>query len=530
MKIVLIAILCLSLTLSFAQSLKSGDHFSIANEQYKVMRIRHDSIVLRTGNKDTGFNTFKYKYFSTERKEDFYLFLAQNDFKINNVFANFTIRLKTIYKKNGSPFLRKLVLKDCLIKGFGIETIELFLDTMKSTGSIDSLILNNVTTNGIKLRNVTCSHFATFTGTFKEFILANSKLHNLILINSYRKSSVRIRQNSFLGNSYFCIGYDTLLENDYMWPYHRMASFDANDFKGQVTFSSVPNSYTKIFLKSSTFHAGLSLNARDAFSFSLKSSFVTIKDTLKLETESPHLDIDLSDTYFEDSNAFLKVPLYFNISDLRISPRNLIRLRMLYKYDTLDRQTLETIQENFYRLALDVSAAKSINPNVLTECTGWLDHLAVQEEERYLAKSRLFSEDGLLFIWRKILDFTVNNGFNGEAKFIRCVAILTLSWSIIYYLLFRIEVTEYVLPGNKSRLTFYARHTSWSWRFVEFFKCVWFSFIILINPRFPASYFKFSNRLLSWLIVEWILGIFLTILFLIFIVSKYPFSKFLFGL
>ncbi|MCU0427688.1 MAG: hypothetical protein MUF71_18910, partial [Candidatus Kapabacteria bacterium] len=61
-------------------------------------------------------------------------------------------------------------------------------------------------------------------------------------------------------------------------------------------------------------------------------------------------------------------------------------------------------------------------------------------------------------------------------------------------------------------------------------RIVWFSAVVCLSPKFNKEYFHFSTVLLWFVVAEWVVGVMMLIMYLVFIASKYGFVKVLLGI
>jgi hypothetical protein len=126
---------------------------------------------------------------------------------------------------------------------------------------------------------------------------------------------------------------------------------------------------------------------------------------------------------------------------------------------------------------------------------------------------------GNLIIYR-----TVRFGYKGEGNFVITLLVVSLFFTVLFYFRFYTHIKEkFILPDNENQEVV-KRNI-----FIRLFQCLHFSFVVLINPKFPLEYFKFNNRLLAWVIFLWAIGIVLMALFLVYIASQYSFIRDLIG-
>lgn len=170
-----------------------------------------------------------------------------------------------------------------------------------------------------------------------------------------------------------------------------------------------------------------------------------------------------------------------------------------------------------------------------SDVTDWIDYQQTFHRRHYLAekKDKRLSEYFEL-AWLNIVQATVRSGFKGEGRFFLWLAAVVLAFTLYYMLACRKLVCGYVehdtiATGRQLELDF-ARKRNFADLAIDFFKCFWFSFVLFITPKFHRQYFKFPRRLLVAVLLEWSIGLFLMIIFVIYIATRYPFVKTLFGI
>jgi hypothetical protein len=116
------------------------------------------------------------------------------------------------------------------------------------------------------------------------------------------------------------------------------------------------------------------------------------------------------------------------------------------------------------------------------------------------------------------LELTVQNGYNGEGTFFSISLFIFLFFSLIYFSFHRRDVVNFVIVNYENAPAVEkARPTA-----INYCRCFWVSCVILINPKFPATFFKEKPRLFALFTIQWVIGLIMVILFLVYIASKYP--------
>jgi hypothetical protein len=137
------------------------------------------------------------------------------------------------------------------------------------------------------------------------------------------------------------------------------------------------------------------------------------------------------------------------------------------------------------------------------------------------------------FLWLNILEATVGNGYKGGCRFICSLLLVTLVFCLIYFIYFHKQALYFVRSiyddGQKQNENVTHENKRENRSFLSFAECFWISLIILLSPKFPYSYFKGRGSLFYFLVVEWILGLLLVSLFLVYIASTYSFVRAIVG-
>ncbi|SEL62851.1 hypothetical protein SAMN04488505_102713 [Chitinophaga rupis] len=171
-------------------------------------------------------------------------------------------------------------------------------------------------------------------------------------------------------------------------------------------------------------------------------------------------------------------------------------------------------------------------PLAVEEIINHNNHLKLENQVKYLK-----SQPGISFQILKynFLEYLVGNGYHGEASFFPSALLFILLFTILYNIWFVRDVQAYILKineksgHNEPAVISKEKKTALD-AAVTFAQCFWMSVIVFLNPRFPAAYFRFRNSFMIVVVIEWLIGLVMIILFLIFIASKYAFVKTLLGI
>jgi tetratricopeptide (TPR) repeat protein len=230
----------------------------------------------------------------------------------------------------------------------------------------------------------------------------------------------------------------------------------------------------------------------------------------------------------------LVLPLDLNLSRLDINNYSIanasIRLTVA-QGDLLNEY--EKAVEYFEKLIDYYHEKKDIPDETRKDITEWLAYQQTLYQEKQVATQSFSVGKIFRLVKMKFLRLTVNYGYKGEWKFTYTLLLFILAWSIVYLSLFAKEVVLYIYSPPKEEKNHIQDITQTQKDNISllklFFMCCWFSFIVFANPKFPSQYFLFSKRMFKWLLVEWMMGLFLLILFIVYIASKYSFIQKLFG-
>jgi hypothetical protein len=133
------------------------------------------------------------------------------------------------------------------------------------------------------------------------------------------------------------------------------------------------------------------------------------------------------------------------------------------------------------------------------------------------------------YVGLNIRYFTVNHGYQGVGKFTRVVLIVVLMFAVYFMIFQRYRIRQYVntsefIPYQIKPTVLGVRKKTTEW-ISDFLRCLWFSFVVLVNPRWPSKYFRFPSGLIVVIFAEWATGIYLIFLFVVYILARYPFIK-----
>jgi hypothetical protein len=266
---------------------------------------------------------------------------------------------------------------------------------------------------------------------------------------------------------------------------------------------------------------------------------LAVEDTLELRDremfeDDPNTDSiatgNFNELHFAEGSVLnVDYNAHLNKIGLSIDALSSVRINYQWYHDGLSENDLDKIRRNFDNMKYHIKELQTTDDELRDQTLAWLDYQQLSYRKKYLWENLSFGNLAELF-WLGILEVTVRSGYKGEFNFVLCVAIVMSVWAFLYFSYFRTEVDTYITDGSPKSRPFRVFMSSRKKMAIEYFKCLWFSFMVLINPKFPTSYFAFSPSMLIWVIVEWTVGVFLLILFIVYILTKYPFVKTLLGI
>ena len=282
--------------------------------------------------------------------------------------------------------------------------------------------------------------------------------------------------------------------------------------------------YVKNFLKLDDSYVKLFVRGEDGDVFKKRS-----KDGFAYFKEAEYkTNISLAGlTMLEDSKLYL--PPTLTPSQLQMNSTSLLNS---YVYLVLDSAALYReygdVQDYFFKTIQFYQDSSKMDDDRKKELTERLNYQKTLYKERMIGAEPFSIGKMTKLIWMKFLKFTVNYGYKGEKAFVITLGIFILIWSLIYYFRFGEEIVRYLVSLNEES-SFNKETTGIISEGKKFLMCCWFSFVVFANPRFPSSYFMFTQKLFKWLWREWLFGLLLFVLFIVYIASKYNFIQKMFG-
>lgn len=558
----LLLIILLTAALTAHATVKPGDTISILSQKFKIVKLKDDwitlqhlrginykvkveaEIALEAWDLDEG-STITLRYFSTMEElfpylecgkvvgksyidfdfdVDAYLDIVNKKKKENYKYCPLTgSKILDCFRFPYFIFLEKTLHFDrCYIKS-------IMRTRYNDTDELDTLSLELVVTPQINMSYFKLKRFY-FTGAVDSFWFSGNKLkadfefYNAIYPKN--KSVCEISNCQFGGNGIILLTPRCSLS---------LTSLKVNNSLEIRNHCDLWHALTNgdsllIDIENCTFKT---LGVEHSPSLHLTIGQIVVQDSILLNDRikkfmTPGITGDLSETYFKEGEV-LYTTISNDLSKLHLSIDAIRRLRIRYQYDSLSSHNIARIEQHFDNLISYVREYNSSEDSRKGSAISWLEYQKIHYQMEYYKHSSC--KDKLNYAWLLFLDVLVNNGYNGEKQFLLLLVSIVLLFAFIYKKNEKREVLRHIASLNKTedskkRIRRKALPPN---NFIDFFQCAWFSFILFVTPKFPASYFKFSKPLLLLIFLEWIIGLFLMVLFFIYIASKYQFVQFLFG-
>jgi len=258
-------------------------------------------------------------------------------------------------------------------------------------------------------------------------------------------------------------------------------------------------------------------------------------------TESPNQLFE--DCFFEPGLVF-EIPYDFKFSRIGLSIENFKNINWSFyskaayaSFKGIQKSDIGDIDREFYEVRNFIFTTSKFNDALQQETVGWLNfqNRTFQNKvtEEKLNAALTFDN---IFTWlsEEYLYHVVNYGYKGEKKFITVTLIVILFFTLVFFIGYFSVIDEYVSTDKVAKRKWILftkvlpRKDVWEYS-VSFLRCFWFSFVVLLNPRFPSRYFSFHKTLVLIISLEWIIGVVLVCTYLIHIASQYPFVKAIVG-
>jgi hypothetical protein len=206
--------------------------------------------------------------------------------------------------------------------------------------------------------------------------------------------------------------------------------------------------------------------------------------------------------------------------------------------------TTDFLEDNstFYNNIKDYIEKRFTNQDIINSYKARYDHeksmWALEYNAAHLKRGVTLKDRFISFfpwVGGHFLEATVSTGYKGEWKFALWVVFIIITFSFLYYFNHKGPVIDYLNSKfNKENenlekyetLKIYGPVNRWR----DFFRCLWFSTMVFIDPRLPISFFNLKRGIFGLVLMEWILGLTAITLFLIFLASNYAFVRSLIGI
>jgi len=195
-----------------------------------------------------------------------------------------------------------------------------------------------------------------------------------------------------------------------------------------------------------------------------------------------------------------------------------------------NRITLNTAHLDFFdtkkllnRVIKYVNSMPGINEELKTS--------VIKRAEYQIWKAKQYQSEYGVFSWvyYLVLEGTVNFGYKGGTRFFLIVLGIILLFAFIFYSSYRLPVLEYIKLDSKDK-NIEIKFDNWFRYLAGILPFIWFSTTLFLTPKFSTDYLKFGKWLQFWIILEWAIGLFLIIIYIVFIASDYKFVKSIIGI
>ncbi len=214
-------------------------------------------------------------------------------------------------------------------------------------------------------------------------------------------------------------------------------------------------------------------------------------------------------------------------------PQNTLAINTFY-YSFLDDSRYDRSQNFYLNLQKECQNIYEKQTDVINNLTAKYKYQSMLCQIQYQAdqfKKGQFKykfQHGGALLWLYTLKLTLNCGYKGESNFFITVLTIIAIFSLLYFYLFNDDMMNYFNESNTQPSYYKGKIQKFTIK--NFAKCLWLSTGIFLNPKFPKKHFNFSNYLFLIVSFEWVLGLFLIILYLLYIAVNYPFVKAILGI
>jgi hypothetical protein len=237
-----------------------------------------------------------------------------------------------------------------------------------------------------------------------------------------------------------------------------------------------------------------------------------------------------SKSYFDENSVLvLGKDNIYTLDSLQINPVSFERLTVvndsLIGSKMLSKQELEN-QQLFYN-TLSKWATDRYSNDVASKIKAKLDHQSLMITNNYNGQ-HFWSSSSSAFSYMRIraLEILIGNGYKGEGNFVLSVLGFLCFFTLLYFVFFRNDVVNYMLEQYEKVPNDGKIRPS----LINFARCFWISFILFISPKYPVAIFKQKKTIFIFFTLEWMIGLGMIVLFLVYIAINYSFIKTLLGL
>ncbi|WP_147243403.1 hypothetical protein [Chitinophaga flava] len=277
------------------------------------------------------------------------------------------------------------------------------------------------------------------------------------------------------------------------------------------------------------------IDLKDAFFSDTLMLFNTIiKDSSKTNNNFYY-------THLSSGLNIILNPSNFNLSGFNINPVSIGELNFMYcqtnsAISMRSKAFLENANSFYDKVIDDIKFTYSRNQDLVNELENKYRHEQLGFKIVYLCHNP--SVKNLLELYRIIfLELAVGNGYRGGVNFLTCCFLIIIFFTFSYYFLFRKTFIEYIDAENEEKnertnKSKKRKRSSYDPKdhIKNFLKCLWKSFHIFWGYKFNGTYFSFPTPLLILVIMEWLMGFLMILIFMVYIAANYPFIRNLLGL
>lgn len=258
---------------------------------------------------------------------------------------------------------------------------------------------------------------------------------------------------------------------------------------------------------------------------------MTTFDSGSVESETGY-----QNAYLLKSNVILINIDNFNIDSLGLNNSSLTQANFVYPLDdartdfVLTEDTLDRITDFYDQcIAWAQNTFQKDHPALASELAGRFAHDEILYRIKYY-KTNSWPANFPPYVWYSLLEKVVGNGYHGEIRFVKTVFWVILLFSWAYFFFFQKEVFSILDPPPPANTLGPEQKPVKGLQFVAYAKCLWLSFVIFITPKYSSAYLQYRLAFIIVLSLEWVLGLVLIVLFLVYIAAAYPFIKSIVGL